>query len=180
MNSLSKKALDMLEYNGYSCKLAADKVIFRKGHDYIGIMVFAFLFILILPILFSINIVIALLGLLLFIGGASVYKKYFSKSSSLIIDLSLNKINFKSAQLSRHFLIRRVRNVFLHSRFKNEYSSAFKSTNKEYTVTLGLQLENDFVLNLFYFISDHQEPSKEMKEVAAFLESSFKSRNKTA
>ena len=46
--------------------------------------------------------------------------------------------------------------------------------NEEHTVTLGVQLNDGVALNLFTMISDYAEPSKEMKEVAHYLESTLK------
>ncbi|MEO9487642.1 MAG: hypothetical protein ABJI55_04620 [Ekhidna sp.] len=66
-----------------------------------------------------------------------------------------------------------VSGVYIHSKFVDEYSSAFKSTSKEYRVTIGLEIKTEQHIPLFKLISDHAKPSKEMNEVQRFLESTI-------
>ncbi|MEQ9008601.1 MAG: hypothetical protein RLP12_12000, partial [Ekhidna sp.] len=67
--------------------------------------------------------------------------------------------------------------IYIHSKFVDEYSSAFKSTSEEHQITIGLELDNQKLAPLFKLISDHAKPSKEMNEVYDFLESSIKAKN---
>ena len=164
----------MLDYNGYSFRISGSVILFKKGHDYVGVGIVAFLSILLIPLLFSIGILIGFLFMALVTGGITFYFKRFSKFTKLTLDSSKRNIIFQSTKEKRRLLYRHVNSVFLHSKFKSEYSSAFKSTNEEHTVTLGVQLNDGVALNLFTMISDYAEPSKEMKEVARYLESTLK------
>ena len=70
---------------------------------------------------------------------------------------------------SKSFSFDEIQGIYIHSRFVDEYSSAFKSTSEEHQVTIGLEAKNQ--VPLFKLISDHAKPSKEMNEVYDYLKS---------
>ncbi|WP_420576624.1 hypothetical protein [Ekhidna sp.] len=169
---LSKKAIDMLEYNGYFLKQDGSRIVFKNsGIDRIGLMI--------VIILSAIGIVLLTAivwwaGLIALIIAFLIFKPLVERipgESKLIIDTAN-----KSFELNNHsgwYSFNRVKGVFVHSKFVDEYSSAFKSTSEEHQVTIGLELDEQ-QLPLFKLISDHAKPSKEMKEVVDFLESCFR------
>lgn len=170
---LSKKAIDMLEYNGYFLKQDRSRIVFKNsGIDRIGLMI--------VIILSAIGIVLLTAtvwwaGLIALIIAFLIFKPLVERipgESKLVIDIA-NK-TFELNHHSGWYAFDRVKGVFTHSKFVDEYSSAFKSTSEEHQVTIGLELDEKQV-SLFKLISDHAKPSKEMNEVANFLKSCFSS-----
>ena len=67
-----------------------------------------------------------------------------------------------------------IRNLFIKSKFKSEYSSAFKNTSQEFIVTLGIETRSRQFMDLLYLKSDYQEPSEEMNEIHDFFKDIFR------
>lgn len=55
--------------------------------------------------------------------------------------------------------------IILHSKFVDEYTSSFKSTSEEHSITVKIQLLSGSIFTLFDFHSDYEKPSDEMMEV---------------
>lgn len=169
----------MLEYNGYSYKNEDNQYIFKHSAlDAIGLSIVLLITALIVIAIMFINIFIGLgalaLSLLIF---APIVKRSKGRSS-LIIDPAGQLLKIQENERTINKAFGDVQGVFTHSMFVDEYSSAFKSTSKEFRITIGLEVVGRKI-PLFMLIGDHTKPSKEMNEVHDFLESviSEKSQN---
>lgn len=160
MNELSKETIEFLDYNGYLYKTEDSEVQFKKVFDYTTpIVLSSIVFFITLP-LFPYGLVFfTLLSFSLF-----AYKRNADKGL-LHIQPELGKFYYSFRELKRRFLFRHVRSIYLRSKFKNEYSSAFKRTNEEYVIIIGIELIQGERYEVFQFVSDYQEPSKEIMEV---------------
>ena len=173
--TLGKKALDMLNYNGYSIRYGSNEVSFmHSSTDRIGLISMMVLCAFISFFLFTVQPFVGL-GALLICGliFAPLLKRSVGK-----LAMSINKqdqnISVHSDSNSSMIPFDQVSGIFTRSTFVDEYSSAFKSTSKEYQVTIGFEMDNQKLLPIFRLISDHEKPSKEMDEVVSFLQSEIK------
>ena len=89
-------------------------------------------------------------------------------SLKLLIDPEEQAVEIDSR--TKTFRFDQIQGIYIHSKFVDEYSSAFKSTSEEHQITIGLKLDNQQLVPLFKLISDHAKHSKEMNEVHDFLE----------
>ncbi len=161
----------MLEYNGYSFKSDNNLLVFRhSGTDSIGLSMVIFIALLTVITLFFINPFYGLGALLLsiFIFGPIVKRSKGKSKLEIDTDRQLFKISDNHHKIAKDFT--EIQGVYTHSKFVDEYSSAFKNTCKEYQVIIGLELENRKI-PLFQLIADHEKPSKEANQVHNFLES---------
>ena len=164
----------MLDYNGYSIKKNGNETIIRKNRSDSGCLI-AFVFIggFILVPTFIYSVVYGAIGL---VAGALVFlyfnwilsKKYMTRisSSKFKVDNGEYLLNWRSTEI--------IEGIYTHSKFVDEYASAFKSTSKEHQVTIGLRLTNNQLIPIFRLISDHAQPSKEMQEVVDYVETLLK------
>lgn len=171
---LSKKAQDMLEYNGYSFKNENNQIVFRhSATDSIGLFIILFITLL---ILITLLLTVPFFGIGALLVSILIFRPIIKRDkgkSRLEIDTEKEvlEVNDNSYHMVNGF--NEVTSVYTHSKFVDEYSSAFKSTSKEYRVTIGLEV-NDRLVPLFKLIADHAKPSKEMNEVHGFLEAVIK------
>ena len=163
--TLSKEAIEMLEDNGYRVKVADKIITFRKPYDYVGPGILFFLYVLVALPLFSVNYWLGAGIFILLVIGVFLHRNLISKASTLKLFTRDNKLDFTNKDGKRWFSFWYVRNLYLRSKFKSEYTSAFKSTSQEYTVTIGVELRSRQSMDLLYMKSDYEEPSDEMKEV---------------
>lgn len=177
---LSKKALDMLEYNGYSFKKVDNQFVFKHSAiDSIGLSIIllinalSVIALMVLNPLFGVGALVV--SLLIF---APIVKRSKGKSR-IVIDSSLQTLQISESELSLFNTFDEIKSIYTHSKFVDEYSSAFKSTSKEYRVTIGLEI-SEKQIPLFKLIADHAKPSKEMNEVHDFLETVLQNRKLTS
>ena len=111
-----------------------------------------------------------LLSLLVFVP---LVKRSKGKSR-LVIDPSQKVLRINDNHRSMTKSFGEILGVYTHSKYVDEYSSAFKSTNKEYRITIGLEVAHKQI-PLFRLIADHAKPSKEANAVHDFLESLIRS-----
>ncbi len=168
---LGKRALDMLDYNGYSLKHNQHEILFKHSStDQIGLIIMLILCVLVSLFLVSVQLIVGIVSLM--VTGlifTPLLRRSVGKLRMLINkEQKLVQISHSDSVSSR-YSFETVQGIFTRSKFVDEYSSAFKSTSKEYQVTIGLELENDNLIPIFKLISDHSTPSKEMDEVAEFL-----------
>ena len=169
---LSKKSLDMLEYNGYSFRQSDGQLIFKKaGTDRIGLIIIMIISLLFTAMLFVIQwwagIGALVIGFLVF---RPLVKRIPGKLA-LALNPKNEEIELDNQSHTRNF--HDIRGVYIHSKFVDEYSSAFKSTSEEHQITIGLEEKNGNQIALFKMISDHAKPSKEMNEVHSFLQNTI-------
>ncbi len=166
----------MLEYNGYSYKNKEGIFIFKHSAiDSIGLTILLLFSTLLVIALLIYNILFGVGAMLLCLFIFVPIVKRSKGKSSLIIDPANQLLRFNESDRKITKGFSDVVGVYTHSKFVDEYSSAFKSTSKEYRVTIGLDID-DLKISLFKLISDHQKPSKEMNAVHNFLESVLKNK----
>lgn len=177
---LSQKAIDMLEYNGYSFNEDNNQILFRKaGTDRIGLIIVMIVSALFIAIFFALQ---WWAGLGALIVAFLIFRPLVQRiPGSLKLAIEPKKEMLALDNRSISYAFDQIIGIYTHSKFVDEYSSAFKSTSEEHQVVIGLEVENQRQIPLFKLISDHARPSKEMNEVSDFLESCFKSQSaKTA
>ena len=163
--TLSKEAIEMLEDNGYRVKVMDKIITFKKPYDYIGPGILFFLYALVALPVFNVNYWLGAGLFIVLVVGVFLHRNLISKASTLKLFTRDNKLEFINKDGKRWFSFWYVRNLYIKSKFKSEYTSAFKSTSKEYAVTLGVELRSKQSMNLLFMKSDYEEPSEEMKEV---------------
>ncbi|WP_421763792.1 hypothetical protein [Ekhidna sp.] len=167
--SLSKKALDMLEYNGYSFKQKDVQILFRKaGTDRVGLIIVMIVSLVFIVLIFALQWWAGLIAMVIAFLIFRPLVKRIPGRLKLVIDS--NKKTVEIDDRTQSYSFDQVSGVYNHSKFVDEYSSAFKSTSEEHQITIGFELENKQLVSLFKLISDHAKPSKEMNEVYTFLE----------
>ncbi|MEP1034044.1 hypothetical protein [Ekhidna sp.] len=180
MMILSKKAQDMLEYNGYSYKTHDNQHVFKHSAiDSIGLTIILMITTLLVIALMIYNLFLGIGALLLSLFIFAPIVKRSKGKSQLKIDIAQEvlKINEGESKITKGF--NEIMGVYTHSKFVDEYSSAFKSTSKEYQITIGLEIDQQQIIPLFKLIADHEKPSKEANEVHDFLESVLRNRKPT-
>lgn len=171
--NLSKKAIDMLEYNGYSYKERGDKILFKKsGTDQIGLIIVMIFSAIVIGLFFAIQ---WWAGLGALIVAVLIFRPLVKRiPGSLKLAIDPGKQTLELDDRSKSFSFKEIKGVYIHSKFVDEYSSAFKSTSEEHQVTIGFEAQNQ--VPLFKLISDYPKPSKEMNEVYDYLKSVFSSK----
>lgn len=167
---LSKKAIRLLEDNGYKFKKKDRIIIFKRAAEYISIVVVTFIILIIAAPLFLFNSILAWLTILLGIGGLFVRHKYFSKKMNFTVNLITKKFDFfdNVIVLERQSLSY-AKKLIIHSRFVSEYASSFKNTSEEHEISIRIQLLSGSMFTLFKFHSDYEKPSREIMEVHDFV-----------
>ncbi|MEP5611313.1 MAG: hypothetical protein ABJP45_03655 [Cyclobacteriaceae bacterium] len=179
---LSKKAIHVLEDNGYKFKKTDNLIVFKRATEYTSIVVVSFIILIVAGPLFIINPLLAWLTIILGAAGLYVRFKYYSKKMNFTANLTTKKFDFfdNSIELERQSLSF-AKKLIIHSRFVSEYSSSFKSTSEEHEISMRIQLLSGSIFTLFKFHSDYEEPSEEMMEVHDFVKNLIKwTRNKEA
>lgn len=167
--SLSKRTSDMLEYNGYSFKQKGVQSVFRKaGTDRVGLTIVIIVSLVFVGLIFVLQWWAGLIALVIAFLVFRPLVKRIPGSLKLVIDQEKKTLEIDNRTISYQF--DQINGVYIHSKFVDEYSSAFKSTSEEHQITIGFEIENEQLVPLFKLISDHSKPSKEMNEVNDFLE----------
>ena len=163
--SLSKAAIEMLEDNGYRVKVTDKLITFKKPYDYVGPAILFFLYVLVALPLFGYSYWLGAGIFILLVVGVYLHRNLVSKASTLKLYTRDNKLEFKNREGKRWFSFWYVRNLYIRSKFKSEYTSAFKNTSQEFIVTIGVEFRSRQSMDLIYMSSDYKEPSEEMNEV---------------
>jgi len=163
--TLSKKAVEMLEDSGYRVKITDKLITFKKPYDYVGPAILFFLFALIALPLFGYNYWLGTGIFITLVLAVYLHRNLLSKASTLKLFTRENKLEFKNRDGKVWFSFWYVRNIYIRSKFKSEYSSAFKNTTQEFIVSLGVELRSKQTKDLLFMTSDYQEPSIEMNEI---------------
>ena len=163
--SLSKAAIEMLEDSGYRVKVTDKLIVFRKPYDFVGPGIIFFLFALCALPLFSFNYWLGAGTFITLVLAVYLHRNLVSKASTLKLFTRENKLEFKNKDGKIWFSFWYVRNLYIRSKFKSEYTSAFKNTSQEFIVSIGVELRSRQTKDLLFMTSDYQEPSQEMNEV---------------
>ena len=172
-HSLSKEAVELLLDNGYRIKASAQKIVIKRPYDYVGPFILLFLFAIISLPLFGYSYWLGALVFALLIVGIYLHRNLVSKASSLRIDLNNSKIEINNKKGRRWFTTWYIRNIFIRSTFKSEYTSSFKSTSQEFLIVIGVELKSGESIDFIHLLSDYREPSDPMNEVHNFLKTNL-------
>jgi len=170
-HSLSKAAVDLLNDNGYRIKVSPSKILIKRPYDYIGPFIILFLFSIISLPLFGFSYWLGAFVFALLIVGIYLHRNLVSKASTLKIDLNSLKIELNNKKGKRWFTAWYVREIFIRSNFKGEYTSSFKSTSQEFLVVIGVVLKSGESVDFIHMLSDYKEPNDPMNEIHDFLKS---------
>ncbi|MEM6829083.1 MAG: hypothetical protein AAF551_01115 [Bacteroidota bacterium] len=167
---LSKKSIRLLEDNGYKYYQKGRTITFQNTFDYISIVVISGLVLFIGVPMILFNIYLGILTILLALIGLLLKYTRFSKKMKFTIDLPTQKFDFfdKHVGLANQSLSYASK-IILNSKFKDEYSSAFKTTSEEHIITIRLELKSGRGFTCFKFHSDYAKPSEEILEIYKLL-----------
>jgi len=164
-NELSKKAVNLLEDNGYRVRITSDKVLIKRPYDYIAPIIIFILFAFVSIPLFSYSYWLGAMIFALLVVGMYLHRNLLSKASSLKIFLKESKIELNNRKGKRWFSYWYVRNLFIRSNYSGSYASADKETNEEYKIEIGVELKSGEFVEFVRLLSDYKEPSDEMNEI---------------
>ncbi|MEM9894834.1 MAG: hypothetical protein AAF789_00575 [Bacteroidota bacterium] len=171
---LSKEAIRMLENNSISYKERDKQIIFKRPYDFMGPFLFFFLYLL---LAFPLSAISFRLSIGIFLGIcvlAILHWSRFSRRAKLILNLGAKELIFKSAKINNIFPFHDIQDVVIYSVYNGSYASAFKKTNEEYVIRIGITTEAKEPIYLLRLIGDYQEPSSEMNEVVDLLNALIK------
>lgn len=173
--SLSLSSIDMLKYNGYRTKFSENLIRFKRSYDFVGPFILFFLFAIMSLPLFDYSYWLGSCIFILLIVGIYLHSQFFSKKATIDIDEKKKIVELKNRFGHQSISFNQVKAVYLKSEYKGTFTSADKSTNEEYDITLGVSLKKGKSINLFLYKSDYQEPGSEIIEVHNYLKSLFAS-----
>lgn len=176
---LSKEAVDLLYDNGYRINLSSSKITIKRPYNYIGAFIILFIFSMLALPLFDYSYWLGAMIFALLVVSIFLHRNLISKASSITINLENGKITIDSKNGKRWFTTWYIRNLFIKSNFKSEYTSSFKNTSQEFLVVVGVQLKSGESIDFLYLLSDYQEPTDTMNEVHHFLESALSKKKET-
>ena len=172
---VSRKTLDMLHDNGYSLKQKSGIITIKRSPDNMAIIVliviiaFASIPLFAAGIIYGIGLVAAVMG------AVFIRRKFFSKKSSLVINLNKNTF---TAIIDTIYIedqpLKTIDTISVDTQFLGEYTSATRSHQEEHLISISMELITKEVIPLFKLKSDHSEPSREVNEVFNFLEDTLK------
>lgn len=177
--NLSKKAIDLLEENGYSFKSKDGKITIKHRSGYMGAIVLLFITLFLSIPVFSIGTIYGVILIGGVVGGIFIRKIYFAKKSSLTIDRNQNTF---TAIIGTYYQedqpLKMISSITLKSTFVDEYTTAARNSVEEYLISIKMQLITKEEIELFHLKSDQSEPTAEINEIYSLLEDSVKSAKK--
>ena len=173
--NLSKGALHLLEENGYSFKSKDGKVTIKHRSSIMGAVVLLFVTLFLSIPVFSAG---TLYGIILIggvLGAIMIRRIYFTKKSSLTIDLHANTFTaIVGTYYQEDQPLKMISAIRLNSRFVDEYTTAANNSVEEHQITIAVQLISKEELTLFQFKSTQSEPTPEVNEIYNMLEDAVK------
>lgn len=167
---LSKQSIQLLKNNGYAYSQNGGTITFQKAFDYVSIIVVSILALLVAFPFFLFNTFLGALTIFIAIGGLILKYTRFSKKMKFILDIPTQKFHFLDHAISlENQSLSYASKIILNSKFKDEYSSAFKSTTEEHIITIRLEMISGSGFTCFRFHSDYAKPSEEILEIYKLL-----------
>ncbi len=168
-NPLSKKAIELLNENGYSVKWKNQVLFIKHGlGDRILILTLGIIlgtFLLAVTLAFR-SIIIFIMLLLL---AAVLVAKFRSTSGKSELKFDFRSGLFHIQEL--RFNIHKITNIEISSTLVDEYSSAFKETSQEFRIDLTIYLNGGENFRILSFKSDYEQPSTEILEIKRLFDS---------
>ena len=169
--SLSLGSLDLLAFNGYQSKIDERLIQFRRKYDFIGPFILFFLFAIVALPIFDFSYWLGTGIFVILVVGVYVHHQLMSKKATINIDAANEQIEVKNRFGKNQFSFQQIEGVFIKSTYNGTFTSADKQTNEEYDITVGVSLETEQHIDLFFYKSDFREPNEEIMEVHNYLKS---------
>ncbi|MEO9482863.1 MAG: hypothetical protein ABJG47_05430 [Ekhidna sp.] len=174
--NLSKEAIHFLEENGYSFRFKDNKMTIKRRSGIMGPIVLLFVTLFLSIPVFSAGIIYGVLLIGGVLGAIMIRRIYFTKKSSLTIDLNAKTF---TAIIDTYYQedqsLKMISSITLQSKFVDEYTTAARNSVEEHLISIKIQLITKEELTLFQLKSDQSEPTPEINEIYALLEESVKS-----
>lgn len=170
-SSLSYSSIDLLEINGYRSRFSEEFIQFKRKYDFIGPFIIVFLYAMVALPIFAFSYGLGILVLVTILAGIIFHRRLSSKSSTIDINSEERLIEVRNRFGKSSFDFDQVESVFVKSSYNGSYASADKRTMEEYDIVIGVLLQSEKKLNLFFYKSDVREPNAEIMEVHDYLKS---------
>lgn len=174
-HTLSQKAIDVLEENGYHFNVKGNSISFKYSSGIMGIFVALFITLFLSIPVFSAGIVYGI-GLIILVVGLIVVKRiFFSKRAEFIIHKDLNTFTARVGTYHQENLpLTMISSILLHSQFIDEYTTAARNSIEEHLISIRIQLITKEEITIFQLKSEQSEPTEAINEIYALLENSVK------
>ena len=173
--TLSKKALNVLEDNGYHFESKNNVITIKHSSGIMGIIVLLIITVFLSIPLFSAGAIYGI-GLIAAVFAYIMIRRiYFSTKTKLAIDKNQNTF---TAKVGTYFQedqpLTMISSIVLHSQFVDKYVTAARNEIEEYHIEIKIQLITKEEVTLFKLKSEHSEPTKEINEIYNLLEGAVK------
>lgn len=173
--TLSPKAIDVLEDNGYHFRSKDNVITIKRSSGIMGAMILLIITTFLSIPLFSAGAIYGFGLLIVVIGSILIRRIYFSSRSKLTIDKNKNTF---TAKVGTYFQedqpLTMISSIVLHSQFVDKYMTAARNEVEEHLVEIKIQLITKEIITLFRLKSDQSEPTKEINEIYSILEDAVK------
>lgn len=174
--NLSKEAIQLLEDNGYSFRFKDDKITIKRRVGVMGAVVLLFVTLFLSIPVFSAGTIFGIILIGGVFGAILIRRIYFTKKTSLTIDLSANTFTaIVDTYHQEDQSLKMISSITLQSKFVDEYTTAARNSVEEHLISIKIQLMTKEELTLFQLKSDQAEPTAEINEIYSLLEESVKS-----
>ncbi|MEO9872425.1 hypothetical protein [Ekhidna sp.] len=170
-SNLSKKAIHLLQENGYSFKKKDGRIAIKRTNSYMGAVVLLFVTLFLSIPVFSAGAIYGVILIAAVVGAIVIRKIFFTHRSSLLLDL--NAKTFTAIVGTYHQedqSLKMISAIKLNSKFIDEYTTAARNSVEEHLISITIQLITKEEITLFHFKSDQAEPSAEINEVYSLIE----------
>lgn len=174
-HTLSRKALDVLEENGYHFTSNGNIITIKRSSGIMGIIVLLIITLFLSIPVFSAGVVYGV-GLIVVVAGAVMIKRiYFSQKSKLTIDKNANTFTAIVGTYHQEDLpLTMISSIVLHSQFVDKYVTAARNAVEEHLISIKIQLITKEEVTLFQLKSEQSEPTAEINEIYTLLEDAVK------
>ena len=173
--SLSKKALDVLEDNGYHFRIKDNVMTVKHSSGVMGIIVLGIITLFLSIPLFSAGLIYGIGLFVLVIGYIVIRRVFFSSKSKLVIDKNDNTFTMKAGTyFEENQPLKMISSISLKSSFVDKYVTAARNEMEEHLIEIKVELISKEKLTVFKLKSDQSEPTKEINEIFSLIESAVK------
>ena len=164
---LSKEANNLLQENSYQLKQSGDSLIIsRWSLDRMILHIFLLAFLLLIGVIASLISLGSGIAAWLLTAAFTVWQY---KNSRRKIKFSIDK-GSGAIQVADIFLQPSgIESLDFSSRFVASYTSAFKDSNEEHTISICLRMAGGQSYEIISFKSDYAEPSAAIREIGSLI-----------
>ena len=174
-HSLSQKAIDVLEDNGYHFTSRSGIITIKHSAGIMGVVVLGIITLFLSIPLFSAGIVYGIGLFVIVIGYVVIRRVFFSSRSKLIINTKDNTFTMKAGTyFEEDQPLAMISAISLKSSFIDKYVTAARNEVEEHLIEINVELISKEKLTVFKLKSEQSEPTKEINEIFSLIESSVK------